>query len=469
MIDRPLHERFPWLPPTLIFLGFIGLLAFATWLSEVFMPLGAGLVLAFVLAPLVQRLTKFVGTRTRAAALLLLSFFVLVSACLGVAIPTVIGEVRHLTYAVAGEGAANLGELKDTVAYGAFADAEATNWDYVALSSQAKLRGAPPEVVRILQRVPAPDVHGDETLAEALGDHDGDGRLEPGYIAKIRTLAKDRTSWLGMLTSKLEKAGILKDLDKLLHGQTDKLQWKKWLDSSTLSTAGDMGLRVLGSVGHAVSRAIAVALATVLVPVYAFFFLLAMPRWREHVPLYLPHRSRQRSLYVLKRIVDSIAAFVRGRVVVCGIVGIVTALGWLILGVRMGFLAGLLVGVLTVIPLANLLVFVPVILLCLLDLGSGVHGAGWVLGVLAVYAIGQIAESVLNPIIVGDAVSLDMVTMIVSLFIGGTIAGFLGLLLAVPVAATLKILAEELLLPRWRAWANPATAGEVVPPPPVDE
>lgn len=74
MIDRPLHERFPWLPPTLILLGFIGLFAFATWLSEVFIPLGAGLVLAFVLAPLVQRLTKFVGTRTRAAALLLLSF-----------------------------------------------------------------------------------------------------------------------------------------------------------------------------------------------------------------------------------------------------------------------------------------------------------------------------------------------------------------------------------------------------------
>lgn len=97
------------------------------------------------------------------------------------------------------------------------------------------------------------------------------------------------------------------------------------------------------------------------------------------------------------------------------------------------------------------------------------HGAGWLIGVLAVYAIGQISESVLNPIIVGDAVSLDMVTMIVSLFIGGTIAGFLGLLLAVPVAATLKILAEELLLPRWRAWANHALPTDAATPPPVDE
>jgi predicted PurR-regulated permease PerM len=130
--------------------------------------------------------------------------------------------------------------------------------------------------------------------------------------------------------------------------------------------------------------------------------------------------------------------------------------GWAVLGVRLGALAGMAVGALTLIPLANLLVLAPVALMSLLDVASDVHSWAWFAGMLGAFTLGQIAESVLNPLIVGDAVQLDTLTMLVALFAGGAVGGFLGLLLAVPVAATARILAEELLLPRWRAWADEA-------------
>jgi predicted PurR-regulated permease PerM len=139
--------------------------------------------------------------------------------------------------------------------------------------------------------------------------------------------------------------------------------------------------------------------------------------------------------------------------VVCGLVGLVTAIGWAVLGVRLGMLMGLLVGLLTVVPLANVLAFGPVLLMGLLDVASDVHGWGWFAGVIAMYSLGQLVESVLNPIIVGDAVQLDMVSIVVAFLVGAAVAGMVGLLVAVPIAATGRILLEELVLPRWRAWA----------------
>ena len=228
----------------------------------------------------------------------------------------------------------------------------------------------------------------------------------------------------------------------------------KLLSGPQLSTAGDVGMRVLGSVGDVLMTLLGVTVTALLTPIYAFLLLLALPRWRSALPNYLPQDQRALWLRIGGRIVASISALVRGRVVVCSIVGAITAIGWALLGVRLGILAGLGVGALTLVPLANVLVLVPVLVMSVIECATGARGWGWLLGVLGIYAVGQLAESVLNPLIVGDAVELDLLTMIVALTIGGALAGFAGLVLAVPVAATLRILAEELWLPRWRAWAE---------------
>ena len=81
-----------------------------------------------------------------------------------------------------------------------------------------------------------------------------------------------------------------------------------------------------------------------------------------------------------------------------------------------------------------------------------------------VYGIVQTIEGyVLIPMIAGKATNLDPVTILVAVLAGGSIMGVYGMLIAIPVAACLKILCTEVLLPKVRAW----TSGEAADPLPI--
>jgi len=434
------------------------------WLAAIFVPVAIGLLVAYVLSPTVDAVARRLRSRGRAAGVVIGALVAAVAGIVAVAVPMVIHEGHHWAATVKGEGQPAFARtVEAAVDYGAWVDPDLETWQAPVLAKDAERRGAPAEVVRAL-RMAAPQASVEEVrLAVALGDADGDGRLEPGYARRWKVLARDKKSPIGQAIQWADRTGVARQIERaankaLSHDQIDKL-----IAEDTLSTAGDAGLRLLGSLRSALSSSLALLFAAVLVPIYAFFFSLALPRWREALPAYLPAASRDTWLRVLGRIGRAISGFVRGRVIVCTIVGVITAVGWMVLGVRLGLLAGLAVGALTLVPVANVAALIPTLALCLVDVATDQHGWGWFAGVVAVYAAGQIAESVLNPIIVGDAVQLDMVTMIVAFLVGAATAGLAGLILAVPVAATLRILGEEIVLPRWRAWANPPPPAE--PPP----
>ena len=440
----------PWLIATLI----AALLAAMWWLSAIFAPVLIGLLLAWVLLPLNDVLASRLGSRARAAGLLIGGFAALGLLLAAVAVPMLVNEGRHWTATAAGEGNVAIArDLQSVVQYGEWADPDSDIWEAADLAAAALKAGAPAATVAALRLAQPAKSNQALRLAEAMGDLDGDGRLEPGYGKRYRQLSRDRKSWLGSAVFWLDKNGIVTTAQKWVKQATQREQLAQLWAGGTLTAAGDVGMRLLGSVRQAVSSALALVVGALLVPLYAFFFLLVLPDWRRALPDYLPADSRELWLHVLGRIGSAIAGFVRGRLVVCSIVAAMTAIGWMVLGVRLGLLLGLAVGALTVVPLANVAALVPALAICVVDVASDVHGWGWFGGVIAVYAAGQIAESVLNPIIVGDAVQLDMVTIIVAFLVGAAVAGLVGLLLAVPVAATLRILAEELLLPRWRSWA----------------
>ncbi len=434
-----------------------GVAALCWWLSGVLLPLVLGAVLSLVLAPMVERWTPRMRSRVRAIALALGAVVLVFGVLAAIAVPMMIAEARHWTVAVTGEGGAAMANVDHPLDYGSYADPDLTQWQGARLASEAQAHGAPADTVRLLRDLPTPSR--DQTLAEVVGDRDGDGRLEPGYSRRLRLLQRDRTSSVGQAISWLDRNGVLRGARRAVQQALSRERVVKLLSGPQLSTASDVGMRVLGSVGDVLMALFGLAVTAILTPLYAFLLLLALPRWQASLPHYVPQTQRAHWLRILGRIGESISAFVRGRVVVCAIVGAITAIGWALLGVRLGILAGLAIGALTLVPLANVLALVPVLLMSAIECATGAHGWGWLLGVLGVYAVGQIAESVLNPLIVGDAVELDLLTMIVALTVGGAVAGFAGLVLAVPVAATLRILAEELWLPRWRTWA----AGPVEP------
>ncbi len=204
-----------------------------------------------------------------------------------------------------------------------------------------------------------------------------------------------------------------------------------------------------------------------LVPIYAFFLVLAMPRIRRTVHTYIPLRHETQILRIIRDIEQVVSAFFRGRLIICLLCALAGWLGFSLIGwfsaVSMPYSAlfGIAIGFATTVPLSGLLFLLPAIAITLLQPGAhAVH----VLLVVGVYCTVQALEAVLIPLIMGREVELHPVVLLVALLLCGKLLGILGLILAVPIAASCRILAREFLWPRLHAWARrPPAATSATP------
>jgi len=178
---------------------------------------------------------------------------------------------------------------------------------------------------------------------------------------------------------------------------------------------------------------------------YLFFFLMNFDRIVEAVRRRLPGKYRRRTEDVVVKIDAAVSAFLRGRILVCLVVGVLTAVGLAIVGVPYWYLIGVATGLAGVVPYLPIFVgLAPALLVAWFDAGSG-----WaVAGAAVVFIIVQTLEGwVLTPLIQGRAVGLHPVTLMVALLVGYEVFGLFGLIAAVPLASTVKILAKEFVLP----------------------
>ena len=220
------------------------------------------------------------------------------------------------------------------------------------------------------------------------------------------------------------------------------------------SYLADRATAVVTNVGGVLT----LALDLVLIPIYAFFISLAMPKIRAWVKRSLPRRSHDKTERLLHDIEKVVAAFFRGRLIVCLLCGLLVWAGFALCGVPYPGLFGLLIGLATAVPLSGLLLLVPA---CLLVVIEGGDGMAWRLGgAIAVYTAVQTLEmTVLTPTIMGHEVELHPLVLILALILFGKLLGVLGLILAVPIAATLRILVREYVKP----WLNRRAASRAPP------
>lgn len=198
------------------------------------------------------------------------------------------------------------------------------------------------------------------------------------------------------------------------------------------------------------------AISILLIPIYSFFLLLGMPRIRTFIKDYLPGAHKEQIVRITREIEKVVAAFFRGRLLICVICSLIGCAGFLIIGlfgvhVPYGMLWGLGIGLATAIPLAGLLFVIPAAALTLIAPGAGMTD---LIAVFAVYGIVQGVEACLIPMIMGREVELHPVTLIVALLLCGKLLGVLGLILAVPIAASFRILLREYFWPRMKSYAD---------------
>lgn len=224
------------------------------------------------------------------------------------------------------------------------------------------------------------------------------------------------------------------------------LQILSWLDPERLfqlirehwQSAGGMAATVLGYVSRSGFALMGWLANIVLLPVLTFFFLRDWDLLVERVGALVP-RDHYDTVRRLARESDEVlGGFLRGQLTVMLILGVLYAIGLWAVGLNLGILIGLIAGLLTFVPYlgpAAIVVFGGIA--ALVQYGDWQHLAG----VGVVFALGQVIESYwLTPKLVGDRIGLHPMAVIFAVMAGGTLFGFLGMLLALPVAAVANVL-----------------------------
>ena len=223
--------------------------------------------------------------------------------------------------------------------------------------------------------------------------------------------------------------------------------------------AGRFLLRAAGGTATAMAQVLAFA----LVPIFVFYFLRDFDLMKERATLLLPLRHRARIVGRFREIDGVLAAFVRGQLTVAAILGAIYAVGLTLSGVKLGLVIGLVAGFAAMIPYAGMVLGLALAAVAVLV--DWHTGSLWVAaGATATFVVGQALEgNLITPKIVGDKVGLPAVVVMLAVLAFGEILGFAGIVLAVPLAAVLKVVLRVLVEHyRASAWyvAEEADGGE---------
>ena len=224
------------------------------------------------------------------------------------------------------------------------------------------------------------------------------------------------------------------------------MQLAGWLDLDHMielvrgnwERAGGVATTVIGYVSRSGFALIGMLTTVLLIPIITFFFLRDWDVIVGRVASMVPRDHIDTVSRLARESSEVLGGFLRGQFLVMVILGVMYGLGLWAVGLDLGILIGIIAGLLTFVPyLGPTSGVVLGVLAALMQYGDWKHVAG----VLAVFGVGQIIESYwLTPKLVGDRIGLHPVAVIFAVLAGGQLFGFLGMLLALPMAAVVNVL-----------------------------
>lgn len=178
----------------------------------------------------------------------------------------------------------------------------------------------------------------------------------------------------------------------------------------------------------------------VLTPLVAFFMMREWPRITRWIEDLIPREEEKVIRDLLHQIDRKLAGFIRGQLSVAFLLGLIYAVALSIAGLNYGFLIGLGAGALSIIPLVgSTLGLIVSVAVAWFQTGGDYTYVGII---AAIFVTGQIVEgNILSPKLLGDSVGLHPLWIIFAVMAGGSLFGILGMLLAVPVAAVIGVIA----------------------------
>lgn len=213
--------------------------------------------------------------------------------------------------------------------------------------------------------------------------------------------------------------------------------------ASVGATIQEKGGTLLESALTSAASLVGILMFMVIVPVVSFYLLLDWDNMIAKIDDLLPRDHAPVVRRIFNDIDRTLAGFVRGQGTVCLVLGAYYGIALMIVGLNFGLVVGFFAGLISFIP------YVGAIFGGVLAIGLALFqfwGDWWmIVAVLVVFQIGQIIEgNVLTPLLVGSSVGLHPVWLILALSVFGSLFGFIGMLVAVPLAAALGVLIRYL-------------------------
>ena len=256
--------------------------------------------------------------------------------------------------------------------------------------------------------------------------------------------------------------GYYKRLKDLITGAN--LPWLSWLGSGDsnetvsglVSQVATWLLGFMYSIWTGGKALVSFASVLIVMPVVTFYLIRDWHRMIEIVDSWVPVRQRETVRGLAREIDAAIGGFLRGQVGVCAVLGCYYAIALMLVGLDFALLIGLVAGVITFVPyigsMTGLMIAVSV---AIAQFWPDWKRIGVVVGI---FLFGQFVEgNIVSPKFVGERVGLHPVWMIFAMFAFGYLFGFVGLLVAVPLAAALAVLLRFALR---QYFASPLYTGE---------
>lgn len=219
------------------------------------------------------------------------------------------------------------------------------------------------------------------------------------------------------------------DIDQVTDWMVNYLQsnYNSEDTQAMLSNLARSGLNVINILG-----------LVVLVPIVAFYFLLDWHGMLGRMRGLLPKKHEDKVLQLCHECNAVLGAFVKGQLLVMFLLGAVYAIGLQLVGIKVGLIIGVIAGLCSIIPYLGFAVGLAAAMIA----GLFQFGMDWTqLGLIGVvFLVGQMIEGyILQPFLLGDKIGLSPVAVIFAVMAGAQLLGFVGMLLALPVAAVLVV------------------------------
>jgi predicted PurR-regulated permease PerM len=211
--------------------------------------------------------------------------------------------------------------------------------------------------------------------------------------------------------------------------------------SDSVSGSGGSAVNDLFTAGSAVFGAVADTLIVIVLTVY---FLIDMPRVRTSLYRLVPHTRRPRAILIGDEVFAKVGAYVLGNVLISVITGSATFIWLSVFGVPYPLLLGIFVALLDLVPVVGSTIAGVVVAVVALTVSLPVC-----IATIAFFVVFRVIEDyLLVPRIIGRAVKVPAMLTVVAVLLGGALLGIVGALIAIPVAAALQLLVNEVLYPR---------------------